>query len=527
MNRQLRRQAASVALLAILSACAGTGFVYAETPGMGKSFALNVIACLVQQKGIVEKAEPSNAAMTELRPFASCQLNDQLAEGTVIRTGQSSFAKIQWSEGRSKDLATNIFPKSLIRISAQHRTVYLSSGAIAFKKDPAASEYLVETKRLQARIRGTTIRLQCTPTEDRLIVLETVTKGVEVKNKLDGSGITLTPGVEFVVRGSITDYGAIPPAVYEQNKSMKLPAELKSSETKEIAEQNPLNDLRLDEKKGEVLFKNKLSETRLYVADGKAILEDPSIVGGNGFEALESLPRIREVANKLPRKDDMLGKLASAFNGGKPDKIISDNVQVKQVPNKTSYYVGPNVGADKSIKLPSIAYTPDFMPSGVVPNTVSMDRSFISQTNLSLGKVNVQAPTMIRPASPPPSSDPLADPIADQLGQAQITSKLQGNLTQFQAVQNANSSRAGSGSNSISVINVIQPAVQVASPVTPFSPVAPIAPITPHFSPLQAPGRNNADITPFQAHNQSLGGAQFFNGSLAQQLLNNNNNGHN
>ena len=308
-----------------------------------------IVGSVKQIGGSVERRDPIDQG-ERLGPVMSCKQGDQLVEGSVISTGPKSFAHLFWS-----GTETRIWADTVIRVLPCAKTVCLLNGALMFHKSRQCkdNECIVETKRLQARIRGTHVRVHSSASVDTILVLECSKQPVEVYNKLNGSKVSLTPGVELEVRGQINSTD--PRFILKSENPIQEPKQ-----------QNfPLT--RLNPNKGELIFQDKHSITMAYTANAKAVLQDPMLSGDARTPALESLAEIREAMTKVPTSDNIIGNLIdNAINGGKPDKLIARNLKILGVPTKT-YYIGPNIGSDKSIALPSQAYNDlALSPAGVM-----------------------------------------------------------------------------------------------------------------------------------------------------------------
>lgn len=349
------------ACLALVFSWSGVTFpVYADLPpamgttgnnSMTRKPAMNVVARLKKLRGEVLKSEPINPST--MSNFLTAMENDGLVEGTYIQTGKNGMTDLNWEES---GITSRLFFNTLVRIAPMARTVFLDKGQLVFQKHPRNADCLIDTKRLQARIHGTTVKISSNEREDTLLVTESESY-VDVYNKMDGSHVRLTPGVLLEVRGKLMTLRQ-KASIQDQNREQL------------IAEENGL-DLRYNPNKGELIFQEKNSSTVAYTANATAVLSDPLIVGDKDFAPISSIDLIRSTMSKFPGSDNLIGNAVescqSIFNNGKADKAIAKGLKIESVPTKVGYYIGPNVGADKSISLPEMAYT-DYQPLGILKN---------------------------------------------------------------------------------------------------------------------------------------------------------------
>lgn len=315
---------------------------------------LQVLGLVKAAIGKVDRREPEGD--DNFGPLKSCKKGDQLLEGSLVETGNKSFADLVWS-----GTTTRLWQNSIIRILPCAKTVHLVNGGMVFYKSRNCkdAECIVETKRLQARIRGTSVRFLTSNDVDSVLVQEMGGKdAVEIYNKVNGSRLSLAVGVVLEIRGKVMN----PDPKFLDSKS-------------QAGESAPTANLKLNPNKGELIFQDKQTQTVAYTANAKAVLADPMLQGTNGGSEFDSMDLIRAAMAKVPSSDNAFENMLDlAFNAGKPDKLISKNFKILGVPTKNSYFIGPNVGGDKSIPLPEMAYA-DFPPGGVItalqagPNT--------------------------------------------------------------------------------------------------------------------------------------------------------------
>ncbi len=306
-------------------------------------------ALLMRAAGEVIKADMIDESKELLGEPQPAKVNDLLAEGSVLGTGKNSWAEIKWAS-----VVSRIWQQTVIQIRPSKRSVFLQEGSLRFqlKKDrPDKAPYDIRTKVLQARVHGTTVYVECRKDVEKISVLE---GNIDVVNLQNKSVVHLTPGVVYEVRvlGTLktpTHFNLTAP-----NKTEATP----DINKKPVAD---LPDIRLNPKKGEVIFQDKFTKTLAYTANSKAILDDPMIGGEN---PIPSYQLIQDAVAKVPgfSLPDSINEIV----GGKPDRNIIKNFKIVAVPSTTAYMIGPNVG-NGGVALPQIAYT-DLHPVGTVPN---------------------------------------------------------------------------------------------------------------------------------------------------------------
>lgn len=314
-----------------------------------------------------------------------CHVGDVLPDGSVVQTGKetSSFAQLSWASGK----VTRIWRDSTVRIfagrSSKIDTVCINKGSLIFKKDKAdQSYYYVESKLLQARIHGTTVRFHSDPPVDGKDGLDSIlvmegTAPVRVKNKETGSVIELPVGIELQVKVR---------ASYKCNDSRfnipelpdgqdQLPPRSSATQTNNIASLDE-PDFRLNPNKGELLLDDKTSSVVAYTANSRAILEDPMVKGSANVTPIDSLDLIETAMKGVPSSDKPWNNAVDEiFNFGHPDKLIS-NLKITHVPN-SMYTVGHNVGTQSEFKPITLPAT-DHSPASRMP----YNRSNIASANL-------------------------------------------------------------------------------------------------------------------------------------------------
>lgn len=302
-------------------------------------------ALLMRAAGQVMKADMVDESRSLLGEPQPAKVNDLLPEGSVLGTGKNSWAEIKWTS-----VVSRIWQDTVIQIKPCKRSVYLQEGSLRFqlKKDrPDKAPYDITTKVLQARVHGTTVYVECRKDVEKISVLE---GNIDVINRQNKSVVHLTPGVVYEVRvlgtlKSQAPFVLIPPKSSEAIPENKTP----------IAE---IPDIRLNPKKGELIFQDKLTRTIAYAANSKSILEDPMIGGEN---PIPSYSLIQDAVAKVPGFS-MPDAIASMITN-KPDRNLLKNFKIVAVPSTMGYAIGPNVGPN-GFSLPQVAYT-DLHPSGV------------------------------------------------------------------------------------------------------------------------------------------------------------------
>ncbi|MBX9723449.1 MAG: hypothetical protein K2X81_18740 [Candidatus Obscuribacterales bacterium] len=347
--------------------------------------------------GEVSRAETVSSASEELGAFSKCSAGDVLPEGTVVKTGRSSWTSLKWNN----IVTTRLWENTVARIYPTTRTVCLGKGDLVLKKDKHSFDtYIVETKRLQARIHGTTVKVVTDDILNRDTVLVTECQGapVEVFNKINGSRIVLTPGIVLEVSGKI---------VGNDPRFRILSSE--SQSIKSIAS-NPEYDLRLNPKRGELIFQDKNSTTIAYTANAKAVLADPMNTGTSIIPPIESLDLIKAAMKKVPSSDSLLGNIFdAATNGNQPDKLIR-NIKIAKAPQNT-FYAGPNVGYAKSITLPE---STDSFLAGELPNP-NRPMNVISHNSVGQQPAKTAVPTFVVPFTSGPDSPNTDDVLESAL----------------------------------------------------------------------------------------------------------------
>ncbi|MBY0550875.1 MAG: FecR family protein [Candidatus Obscuribacterales bacterium] len=306
-------------------------------------------ALLKQAVGSVMRAEMIDESKQLLGEAMPAKVNDLLSEGSVIGTGARSWAELKWTSVTSR-----IWQNSVVQIRPSKRSVYLQEGGLTFnlKKDrPDKAPYDIRTKVLQARIHGTTVQVLAHGNVEKISVLE---GNIDVRNLQNGSVVHLTPGVvyEVQVRGVIKTTS--PTYNLFNNKPGTSKAEpvgeLPGATGRSIAE---APEIRLNPRRGELIFQDSHTRALAYTANSKAILEHPLIGGSN---PIPSIDLIEGAIGNLPTECAVDGKL---------DRVIAKNFKISRVPSRTSYAIGPNVG--EGLPLPQVAMT-DNAPSGKLEN---------------------------------------------------------------------------------------------------------------------------------------------------------------
>jgi len=370
MKTKITKLSASLALFVISGYVVCPTFVRAElgatagpTTQLGAGLVSSKPASLIdfatatKVQGHVMKSLPSEQNRTALSLPTSCNQGDLLPDGSAIQTGKEadSSAELQWGTSRQDKKTTRIWANSFVRVFSRTPgridNVCLAKGALIFKKEHnEPNTYWVETKLLQARIRGTTVRVVSEPPSDgnpgmdKIFVLEG--GRVQVKNKETGSIVELSTGVELAVKVK---------ASYKCNDArFEIPTQ--TSRLNDVP--TKVADYRLNPNKGELLFEDRSSSTLAYTVNAKAVLEDPMVKGNKDLAPFESIGLIESAMKRMPSSDNVMqNTIETALNFNHPDKFIADPkyLRISHVPD-TKYSIGHNVGKcdeGKPISLPS------------------------------------------------------------------------------------------------------------------------------------------------------------------------------
>lgn len=178
-------------LALILSLAVSCPWAGAATPVSSSAMA----ARLSETHGTVFKRGFIDWQKDEWADPEPARVGDNLDEGMQVGTGDKSWAEVTWPT-----VTTRAWANSVFAIAPNQRLVYLLGGQMLFNLDKHRKDkkdFFVWTKVLQARIRGTTVMVQCTRDVSRITVLEGV---VEVMNRLDKSVIRVNPGVVYEIK---------------------------------------------------------------------------------------------------------------------------------------------------------------------------------------------------------------------------------------------------------------------------------------------------------------------------------------
>jgi hypothetical protein len=258
-------------------------------------------------------------------------IGDALHEGMQIGTGDKSWAQVTWP-----NVTTRAWSNTVFAIAPNQKLVYLIGGEMLFnlkKERKDKSAYLIWTKTLQARIRGTTVLVQALPTSSKITVLEGT---IDVMNRIDHSLVRLTPGCVLEIKTP------------EENPQEKRQA----SETKKIS---------LQKSSPKALFSSEKSFTEITSADPDALANHPLVVG---FESkLESKPLVDDSLEEMPRLATQ--ETDKDFDQAivKVDKSLCKQLHVVRVPINIPYLIGPDLGKDISIAQEALYNSP---PSGTI-----------------------------------------------------------------------------------------------------------------------------------------------------------------
>lgn len=190
--------------------------LFAGTPGFSANLALDSNnAILTDAHNTVFKRDFIDWDREKWGDPQPAKVGDLLKEGMQVGTGNQSWAQISWPR-----VQTRTWENSVVSIAPNKKIVYLRDGEMLFQRDNKDHQdqftYVIWTKVLQVRVRGTTLLVQATPDYSRVSVLE---GDVDVVNRLDNSVVNIKPGVVYEVRTGAPPQ-AMPPkaATDEANK---------------------------------------------------------------------------------------------------------------------------------------------------------------------------------------------------------------------------------------------------------------------------------------------------------------------
>ena len=319
-------------------------------------------ALLMRAAGSVLKAEMIDESRQLLGEAVPAKVSDLLAEGSVVGTGNRSWAELKWASVTSR-----IWQNTVVQIRPSKRSVYLQEGGLTFnlKKDrPDKAPYDIRTKVLQARIHGTTVQVLAQGNVEKISVLE---GNIDVRNLQNGSVVHLTPGVvyEVQVRGELKTKAPIYNLQRTGSSKSEPVSELPSSRLERCLSETP--DFRLNVGDGELIFQDAVTRTFAYTANSKAILEHPFIGGEN------PIPSYNLIQDALAKASPSGSSAPTRRPGNlKLDRTIARNLQIKKVPPLTAYAVGPNVG--NGLPLPQVALV-DLPPVATVDNKILLEKA--------------------------------------------------------------------------------------------------------------------------------------------------------
>ncbi|MBX9723511.1 MAG: FecR family protein, partial [Candidatus Obscuribacterales bacterium] len=295
------------------------------------------------------------------------QRGDVLHEGMQIGTGTKSWAQLSWP-----NVTARAWANSLYAIAPQQRLVYLLNGEMLYHLDKNRKDkkaYVVWTKLIQARIRGTTVLFQTTGDTTRMTVLEGT---VEVMNRLDKSIVRVTPGVVYEVKDKLAMQSTVekhsatndaPINTSQLNSDIKdklsgavttvgnaLPTSgAQTGALSEIAANVPVT----------TLFETKRTLTSLFVINPQSLLSHPLLTTLE--QPLSSLPLVQSTLTPLISKVDSIVK-----GGIDPlNQQLLGSLQVLTVPKSLTYKVGPGLGTAFVLPQAALSYFP---PTGYIGN---------------------------------------------------------------------------------------------------------------------------------------------------------------
>lgn len=259
-------------------------------------------------------------------------VGDALHEGMQIGTGDKSWAQVTWP-----NVTTRAWSNTVFAIAPNQKLVYLIGGEMLFnlkKERKDKSAYLIWTKTLQARIRGTTVLVQALPTSSRITVLEGV---IDVMNRIDHSLIRLTPGCVLEVKT---------PEESPQDMKIGKPEGKKISSNKSSPR---------------AIFSSEKSFTEITSADPDLLANHPLVVG---FDSpLESKPLVDDSLEQMPRIATNTTDKDFDQEIAKADRQLCKQLHVIRVPINIPYLIGPDLGKEISIAQEALYNSP---PSGTI-----------------------------------------------------------------------------------------------------------------------------------------------------------------
>jgi hypothetical protein len=328
------------------------------------------------------------------------KVGDMLKEGMQLGTGDKSWAQVTWP-----NVTTRAWSNTVFAVAPNQKLVYLLGGEMLFNLDKHRkdkSEYIVWTKVLQARIRGTTVLVQSGADSSRISVLEGT---IDVMNRIDHSVIRINPGVVYEINhltGLVTPHSSragdpgsakpMPPAngdsphqgpADKANQGPNSPGPMGNGPGQAgppIAQapngmpnaepgQQPLAfsggalpgvqsgllpNIGIPGTQQQV-FETPQSITTLQNVNTQSIMEHPLVVG---FEQpLPSLSLVETAMSKIPANLNVATGINPGVNQGigvgaasgkgdaiNPAQLIASNAHILRVPVSHDYRVGQNVG---------------------------------------------------------------------------------------------------------------------------------------------------------------------------------------
>lgn len=287
-------------------------------------------AVVTEAKGAVFKRDFVDWQREQWGNPCPAAIGDHLHEGMQLGTGEKSYAQLTWP-----NVTTRAWANSVYAVAPNQRIVYLMGGEMLYHLDKNRkdkSEFLVWTNLLQARVRGTTLLVQCTPNTSRITVLEGC---IDVMNRIDKSVVRLKPGVVYEAKSDSLDGNSR--------------AELIPTDSGALV-RNAANLIPISERDIPVpLFKSKRVEVTLYKADTLAILNHPLLV-----EFTADFPSIGLINQALT---PLSKTVKTALT------LISSAAGILRVPTLCDYAIGTDVL--KNMKLPPLALE-SFPPVGYI-----------------------------------------------------------------------------------------------------------------------------------------------------------------
>ncbi len=189
---------AAVFALAFLLVCASNLVVHSESQlawaegATGATSTDSELATVTEVHGNVFRRPIVENISRNLGRTVPLAKGDSLAELMQVGTGPDSWCELNWH-----NIIVRIWGDTVIQIQPHQRVLYLAKGELLVRqKKDAVGKLTIWSPVLKARLDGTTVVFQHTPTFSRFSVLE---GSVELRNLIDEAVLTLRPGVVYEV----------------------------------------------------------------------------------------------------------------------------------------------------------------------------------------------------------------------------------------------------------------------------------------------------------------------------------------